>query len=361
MMISNGVLEIVLGFVTSFVITYVATPSIIRVAHQKQLFDKPNKRKVHASEIPNLGGLAIFAGCIISMTIWINFVHNEFQYFVTACIIILFIGLKDDILVIAPLTKMLGQAVAAFVLVIGGNVRITNLYGLFGIYDINFYLSIFLSFFIILMIVNSYNFIDGIDGLAASIGVLNAAIIGGLFFMINRIEYCILSVALIGSLIAFLRFNLSKGEQKIFMGDTGSLLLGTLIAVLAIRFSELNLADNNPYFIHSAPAVLFGILVIPLFDLTRVFYIRVVLKRAPSRPDNYHIHHMLIRLGLKHIQATFTLVGINSIFIIFVIVFRKNGILRLTLIIFLFGMILSYIPSFIYQRKRIKKKKNKQR
>ncbi len=358
-MISSGVLEIVSSFITSFVITYVATPSIIRVAHQKQLFDKPNQRKVHSSQIPNLGGLAIFAGILISITIWMDFVNREFQYFVTACIIILFIGLKDDILVIAPLTKMAGQAVAALVLIFGGDVRVTNLYGLFGIYDINFYVSIILSFFIILMIINSYNFIDGIDGLAAGIGVLNTAIMGVLFFVIDKMEYCILASALIASLIAFLRFNLSKGELKIFMGDTGSLLVGILISILAIKLSELNLADNNPYFIHSAPAVLFGILVIPLFDLTRVFYIRVVLKRAPSRPDNYHIHHMIIRLGFNHLQATIILVGINLIFIIFVFIFRKNGILRLTLIIFLFGMILSYIPSFIYQRKRNKKKKNK--
>ncbi len=346
------------SLITSFIITYISIPSIIKVANQKNLFNVPNERTVHSTNIPTLGGLAIFAGVALSMLVYCNnFYFVELKYIIASTIIIFFIGIKDDILIIAPTLKFIGQIFAASVVVILADIRISNFHGFFGVHEVNYYFSIFFTIFLITAITNSFNLIDGIDGLSASIAILVAATVGIWFFLVGEMQYVIVAASLIGALLAFLRFNLFSVDEKIFMGDTGSLILGLLLSILMIRFNELNLNKNIDYFIQATPSVSFGILIVPVFDMMRVMFIRFFTRNPLFRPDKRHIHHKLLELKLSHKQAVWVLFLINVAFIIFAFWASFHlSIRRLILIEILFAIIIFYIPSYLTEKNR---KKNK--
>lgn len=329
--------DIILAFITSFVLTFMAIPSIISVAKKKNLVDVPGERTSHSEITPSLGGIAIFAGTIFSIILWTPFeFFGDLQYILCAFIIIFLVGAKDDIDPITPTKKFLGQIFAAFILVFKANVKLTSLYGILGVYEIPEPISIFLSIFTILVIINAFNLIDGINGLSGSIGTLIAVTLGLWFFMIDRIEIAIVAFSLAGSTIAFLKYNITPA--KIFMGDTGSLLLGMVVAILAILFIEVHntLEPDSLYAVKAAPSVAFGILILPLFDTLRVFLMRLSKGKSPFYPDRNHIHHLLIDSGLTHMQATLTLVIVN-IFFIFIVV-KLQGIGTLNLLILILGM-----------------------
>jgi len=299
------------AFVTSLVITLIAIPSIIKVAEIKNLYDEPNKRGAHTSLIPTLGGLAIFAGVIFSITFWSSmYSFPELKYVISAIIIIFFVSIKDDIIALDPIKKIGAQLIAAFIIIFWGNIRLTSLYGIFGITDLPYWTSIALTLITLIVITNSFNLIDGIDGLAGAIGIVVSAAFGCCFYVIHEYGLAILAFSLAGTLIGFIRYNLTPA--KIFMGDTGSLLIGLISAVLAIKFIEINKVTQ---FVLSGPAIAFGILVVPLFDTLRVFLLRILSGHSPFKPDQKHVHHVLLSLGVSHLQATLILVGINLFFI----------------------------------------------
>ncbi len=312
--------SIVLGFLTAFTMTYFAIPSIIGIARDKHLFDEPNDRSSHTVKTPSLGGIAIFAGAIFSIVLWTPFSDfGSLQYTLCAFIIIFLIGAKDDIAPMSPFNKMVGQVLAASILVLKSEIQLTGLYGVLGIHEglgNTFY--IVLSIFTILVIINAFNLIDGINGLAGSIGALIAATLGCWFFLADRIEFAIIAFCTTGSVVAFLKYNYTPA--RIFMGDTGSLMIGIVCAILVIKFIDLNyyLPSNTPYKFNASPAVAVGIMILPLFDTIRVFLTRIVRGRSPFHADRRHIHHLLIDNGFSHMQATTILVLVNVCFIVFV-------------------------------------------
>ncbi|MFT3826820.1 MAG: MraY family glycosyltransferase [Chitinophagaceae bacterium] len=307
--------DVLFSVAISFAITFLAIPVIITVAERKKLYDIPDERKVHQNPIPSLGGLGIFAGFIISCLITIPFAGaSEFQYFFAAAFVIFFLGLKDDILVISPIKKFIGQVLAAFLIVYKGNVQISSMHGFLGIYELPEMFSLLFTYLTIIVIVNSFNLIDGIDGLAGSLGLMATTVFGLYFLAVQMPAYAVLSFALAGSLAAFLLFNFQPA--KIFMGDTGSMLIGLINAILVIRL--INVADvpDVPVPLGAAPAIGFAILMIPLLDTLRVFAIRILHGRSPFSPDRNHIHHLLLDQGLSHRAIALTLVSVNIFFII---------------------------------------------
>lgn len=306
--------DIVFSIIISFTITFLAIPVIIKVAEQKMLFDVPNERKIHVSPIPSLGGLGIFAGFVISCLLTISF-HNasEFQFFIAAALVIFFLGIKDDILIISPLKKFIGQVLAAFLIIYKGGVQIKSMYGFLGIYELPDLFSLMLTYFTVIVIINSFNLIDGVDGLAGSLGFMATCIFGLYFLKIDLLPYATLSFALAGSLAAFLIFNFQPA--KIFMGDTGSLLIGLTTAILVIKFINVSSSSRVSYPLEASPAIGFAILMIPLLDTLRVFGIRILHRRSPFSPDRNHIHHLLLDRGFTHQKVTLTLVSINIMFI----------------------------------------------
>jgi len=308
----------------AFLITFFAIPVIIQVAKDKKLFDEPDERKVHKNVIPTLGGLGIFAGFIIATLMGVPAaITSELQYFAAATTVIFFLGIKDDILVLSASKKFIGQLIAAGIIIKFGGIQLTNLHGFLGIYEIPHITGMLISLFTIIVITNSFNLIDGVDGLAGSLGLMTTLVFGVYFFYAGQLTFAVMAFALAGSTIGFLIYNFSPA--KIFMGDTGSLLLGLVNAILVIKFINVagNPASNFP--IEAAPAIGFSILMIPLFDTLRVFGLRILDRRSPFSPDRTHVHHFLLDLGLSHRMVTITCVLVNISFISLAFVLRNLG------------------------------------
>ncbi len=342
--------DVLLSIAISFTITFLAIPVIITVAERKKLFDVPDERKIHQTPIPSLGGLGIYAGFILASLISIQFdAVAEFQYFFAAAFVIFFLGLKDDILVISPIKKFIGQVLAAFLIIYKGGVQIKSMHGFLGIEGpLPEMFSLLLTYFTVIVIINSFNLIDGIDGLAGSLGFMASALLGFYFLQVNLPAYSILAFSLAGSLAAFLIFNFQPA--KIFMGDTGSLLIGLIHAILIIKFINIAQMPSINFPINAAPAIGFALLMIPLLDTLRVFGIRIIHQRSPFSPDRNHIHHLLLDKGLSHKAITMSLVGANLLFVLGAYFFRQLGS---TWIIFsIIAMFFSVIAALYFTRPR---------
>ena len=308
----------------SFFITFLAVPAVIRVADEKSLFDKPDSRKLHTKAISSLGGVGIFIGFFLSILLFVSTsIHPEFQFLLAASLLTFFLGIKDDILVLSASKKFLGQLVAAAIVIHMADIRIDSMHGFFGIYSLPDYVSYPLSYITIIVIVNAFNLIDGVDGLAGSLGMLTTAVFGIYFTLANMPSYAMLAFALTGSLAAFLAYNYHPA--KIFMGDSGSLLLGLINAVLVIKFITVADSVSGSFPITSSVAIGFSILVVPLFDTLRVFTVRILHKRSPFSADRNHIHHLLLDVGFNHTQVTLICLAINGGFILLAYSARSLG------------------------------------
>ncbi len=289
--------DVLLTASIAFVITFLAIPVIIGISIQKKLYDLPDARKLHTRPISSLGGVGIFGGFFLASLLGISLqLAPEIQYLFAAATVVFFLGLKDDIVVLSATKKFIGQVAAAAIIIHLAGIRITSMHGLFGITDLPPAFGLALSYITIIVVTNAYNLIDGVDGLAGTLGLLTTTVFGTYFLFAGMPAYTMLAFALGGSLLAFLIFNFNPA--KIFMGDTGSLLLGLINAVLAIKF--LSVADSPVGFpVESAVAVCFSILMVPLADTLRVFTIRIFHGRSPFSPDRNHIHHLLMDRGLR--------------------------------------------------------------
>ncbi len=352
-------LLIPLSFFISFMLVFFSIPTILRVAHSKNLFDEPNKRTVHKTRVPTLGGLAIFIGFLFTYALFIDlFDFTYIPFLIPALLIIFGIGIKDDILVTAPMIKLVGQLIAAFIIVGLGDVRITDFQGFFGLQP-TYLGSVIFSIVFVVFIVNGFNLIDGVDGLAAITGIITLMSFSLWFFINDSFHIPILCATITGGLLAFIYFNVFSKHQKIFMGDTGSLLIGFLVAVVAIKFIEFNKSDNQHLLsvtMKSAPSVAAGILIIPIMDTLRVFFLRLSKGLSPFTADKNHIHHRLLTLGFSHIHISILIGLVNVLFIFLSFGLRDLGTLKLMMLIIVLGGIIFYIPSIAiyFKRKRLK-------
>lgn len=344
---------ILLSFISAFVITYVAIPSIIRLAEKKHLFDEPDERSSHVTKKPTLGGLAVFAGLVLSFAFWAApFASSYSQYILSAIIILFFVGIKDDMFPLTPIKKFAGQVIAAMIIVFAADIRLTNMHGVLGITEISYSVSVILSMFTIILIINAYNLIDGIDGLSAGLGIIASLTFGTAYVFLNNAVLAILAFSLAGALLAFLRYNFSPSQ--IFMGDTGSLVLGVVLSIFAMQLLEYDkLSFNFIGEIDSAPAFVIAILIIPLFDTLRVFCIRIFVKKcSPFKPDKNHIHHVMVIIGFSHKTASLTLYAVNLFFIMLAFMLKSLGNNSLLVILLSIAFILSQIPFFIKKRQK---------
>jgi UDP-GlcNAc:undecaprenyl-phosphate GlcNAc-1-phosphate transferase len=278
------------------------------------LYDVPDERKIHKQPIPSLGGFGIFVGFAVALLLMLDFkAYAEMQYYFAAFLIIFFLGIKDDIVVLSAQKKFIGQLLVAAILMFKAKLLISNMYGFLGVEAIKPTLQYFLTLFTIIVIVNAYNLIDGVDGLAGSIGLITSSVFGTFFLMNGNVAYAAMGFGLSGSILAFLIYNYNPA--KIFMGDTGSMLIGVVNAILVIKFIDMAPTAKSFAF-QSTPALGFGILLLPLMDTLRVFGIRIIHGRSPFSPDRNHIHHILLDRGLGHRAVTLTLAGTNLLFVI---------------------------------------------
>lgn len=307
----------------SFLVTYLLVPKIIGVMLYKRILDDPNDRSSHKTAVPNLGGIAFFIVLMLSFF----FVDKQDQYNTIITVLpgltILFIlGLKDDLVALSPKVKLGGQLIASLFLISQSQFKIYNFHGFLGIHEVPEIVACLISIFLVLSIINAFNLIDGIDGLASIVALIIFGSFALFYFYVGNSFLGSICFVMWGSLIAFLRFNLSK-EKKIFMGDTGSMILGFLIALMSIRFIDLMNFDSSTFITrkYNVPYILLSILIVPFFDALRVFVIRLMNKRGPFSPDRNHIHHLLIDFkAMSHVKASIW-IGVCNVLIIFIFTF----------------------------------------
>jgi len=263
-----------LCFITAFVITLITIPPIIGLIKKYKLYDLPNDRKEHSAPIPTMGGIAIIAGMMIALFLWFPFSNSVPLISFFFSIAVLFaLGIMDDLKDLSAKYKFIVQACLAALIALSG-IRITSFEGLFGIHELPLTAQYTFTFLAIVGITNAFNLIDGIDGLAGGLGFMSLVILGIFLTMSGDVNTALIAFALAGGMLAFMYFNLNPA--RIFMGDTGSLILGFVVAVLCIRLIQLNVFTPNPV-LPNAPVFVLGIVLIPVFDTVRVFATRIWL------------------------------------------------------------------------------------
>tara|TARA_R110002050_G_scaffold124935_1_gene244294 strand:+ start:709 stop:1740 length:1032 start_codon:yes stop_codon:yes gene_type:complete len=323
--------------------------------------DEPIDRSMHTAKTPTLGGVGMFITFSLTL-IGLGMVIGLSQIelikllsIIAASITLMFLGIKDDLVGLAPKKKFMIQILAALMVIVVTDVRIASCYGLLGLEELPYIVSVAFSVFVFLAVINAFNLIDGIDGLAGTIGVIVTATFGGFYILNERYLMVIISFALIGALLGFLRFNLSS-RRKIFMGDSGSMFIGFILAYQAISFLEFNATTVTPYTVHVAPIMAMAILSYPILDTLRVFTIRIAQKRSPFSADRNHIHHRLLALGLTHKKATLTL-GIINILVIALAFIIKDLYINLQLYLLVLAVPLLYFSPWLLFKRPSKKSK----
>ncbi len=315
----------ILAFATSFVVAYAFLPAIIRFSKDRAWGSRPDRRRIHKRITPSLGGVAIFFGFTLTCLIWAFDYESPFVFLLLAVLIIPFvIGLLDDLIHLTPAAKLTAQCITASLLFYIVDIRLTSVYDFFGGIEFPTAISFAVTVSAVVIITNSLNLIDGIDGLAATFSFVSCLFFGGWFLLAGHPVDALICMALAGSILAFLFQNWEP--SNIFMGDTGSLVIGTLLAVFMIRFVNANhdSAPENVWRFNSSVITAICVLIIPLADTVRIILVRLSRGISPFKADKRHIHHRLIRLGFSHREAVYILIAIHIAMIALAIVLRDS-------------------------------------
>jgi len=322
-------ISVFLVLIISLIIGYSIVPRIVLISKKKGLFDFVNERKSHTDQVSRLGGVSFFPAILfsISFVVALRYCINlpiaeniastvlvEMLFLMCGSICLYFIGMADDLVGVSYKYKLAAQVLAVNLMMASG-VYLNNLHGFLGINAIPFYISYPLTLIISIFIINSINLIDGVDGLASGLSSVALVSLGSWYLFKDLYIYAMIAFGMIGVIIPFFYFNVFSKRIKIFMGDTGSLLLGFIIAFLSVKFCMLTISEPF-YRFADAPIFILAILFIPIFDAFRVFAERMLQGKSPFFPDKSHIHHKFLALGFSHRQTMTTIVAIAVAFAI---------------------------------------------
>lgn len=338
-------LKLALGFIFSFIITFFGIPSVVRISELKGLYDLPGPITSHTRPTPRLGGAIIFAGVILSSVVFADVPGKyEFNSILGGMIVLFFIGLKDDIISLVPVKKAIGQLLASLILVVLGDFRLIIPDTMISNPVFSYLISIGISLFLVMTLINSINLIDGIDGLASGTGIVGSLTFGIWFIFLGDLSYAVICFALAGSLVSFFWFNVFSRKNKIFLGDTGAMLIGFLLAAFSIRFLNAASLVHDSEIMVSAPSIVLAVLALPVFDLIRIIIVRIYHGKSIFKGDNNHIHHRVLQLAGSHIKSTAIILSINTGLIVLTIIFRDLGNLILTgALVVIIGCLLAYL------------------
>lgn len=339
-------------------LSFMAIPVIVRISKAKGLMDKPNDRTSHNGSIPSLGGVAIFAGVILGSTLLMppDHVDDPLRYIIAATFILFFIGQKDDIIGISWTKKLVAEILSSLILIVLGNLRFTTLFGLGGIHEISIWASVVITLVVFVGIINAFNLIDGIDGLASGTGIMTSFFMGSWMYGIGEHGMAVLAWSLTGSLMPFFYFNVFGKKNKLFMGDTGSLMIGLLMALFAVVICGKEQPVDHILYMKAAPSVVIAILIYPLFDMIRVFFLRLIKGKSPFIADRNHIHHLYLNAGYSHRRSTFYILVLNGMAITWALVFRNSSILFVGLTLLAAAIVATLIVKVIGKRKTLRQK-----
>ena len=346
-MLSHSLI-VFLSALTSFVITYFAIPKIISFTKRFRLADSAGERASHQGSVPVFGGVGIFAGFIFSLLFWSDM--PNLQFIIASITIIFLAGIIDDLLSLTPYKKIIIQVISILLLIYGADVRIDSMHGVLGIYELPYIISAFFTIFVIVVIINCVNLIDGVDGLAGGIGSIAGIGFGIVAYMMSQYDIAVFSFSLSGALLAFLKYNFYPA--KIFMGDTGSLLIGLALSVLAINSIKMGFVFDTHTLPNKGPLLAIVFLAVPLFDSLRVFIARVSKGRHPLHPGRDHIHHALLKLGFGHKYTSIALYHTAISFILcayFLLNLNINSGIAILAGIVLFVLL---VPFYLADRKK---------
>lgn len=303
--------NILFAIVTSFLITYVAIPKVIFFAQRFRLADVAGKRASHEGSVPIFGGIAIFSGIIFSLLFWAELAN--IQFIIASFLIVFFVGVIDDLLSLTPFRKLIGQVISILIVIYLGEIQIDNMHGVLGVYELPDIIATLFTGFVVIVITNGFNLIDGVDGLACGVGIISSFCFGIVALFMSQLDMAMIAFSLMGALLAFLRYNFHPA--RIFMGDTGSLVVGMILSVLAINIIRYGLVVETIRLPNKGPLLAIAFLAIPLFDSLRVFIVRSSKGKGPLSPGRDHIHHALLDLGFGHIKTTIILYLVSLLLI----------------------------------------------
>ncbi len=287
-------------------------PIIIKLAYKKHLTDTPNYRKLQKKPIPVLGGMSVYLALVMGLFFSNFFYPTDRLYVVIAGMsVTFFLGLFDDLMDLSFKFKFLIQFGVISLLWIFGY-RIDTLVGLFGITHIPMVWSYLLSLLAGVGLMNALNMVDGVDGLASGIGIVTSTLCGAYFATHHDPLFTLLCIVFVGALLPFFVCNVFSRKYKMFIGDSGSLIMGMLAYVVTCRIIHSPIKDWNDQFCVS---MLLAIYALPVFDTLRVMIVRMLHGNSPFKADKTHLHHMLVELHYPHIMVTTILIAINCIVI----------------------------------------------
>lgn len=325
-------------------------PIVIKLFRSIDLLDIPDKRKIHSVSTPSLGGIAIFCGIIFSLLISASFAGLAAQkYFLGATLMIFILGVRDDLSSLMAKHKLVIQIFAAVLVVYFGGWKINGLNGLFGVESFPYGLNEIFTIFVIVVMTNAFNLIDGIDGLAGSIALLITLFFGWYFYNTDHLLSAVISLSIAGAVLGFLLFNWFP--SKVFMGDTGSMMLGFMISTLLVQFLAVPYELAASLNVSSPVSVGIALLILPVYDTLRVFCIRFYQGKSPLAPDRNHIHHTLLKLGMNHGQSTIILILYNTIALLVSIGFQHLGDMVLIPSIFFTTVAIGFVLDYKLMKK----------
>ena len=319
-------LQFVFYFFGTFMLSYFLIPKIRAKALKLNLKDTPDIRSSHTIPVPTFGGIVFYISYILILFFAQSLDSNHVSITLIASISILFFtGLLDDFRNLSPKIKFLCQIIGVALLMFQPDFRILSFHGFMGIYEIPLYVSVGGSMFFLLGLINAFNLIDGIDGLTGITGVIVASFYSYMLYNLGYFFYLSISLATIATLLAFLRFNFSN-KRKIFMGDTGSLVIGLVLGILTLKL--LSVADDAysslSFYRAQLPLFLIAVLFVPLLDTMRVMFLRLTSGVSMFKPDRNHLHHIIVDFGLSHRKASFFIGFVNfSVALIMFFVIQK--------------------------------------
>lgn len=328
----------------SFLISFLLFPVIIKLFRQLKWFESQGNHKIHSDFVPSMGGVAILIGTMLALLMglplqqWIGL-----KYFFISIALMFLIGLRDDVLALTPRQKLFSQFLPVFVLIFLDNVMLSSLYDMTGGDGFGVLLTYFISIFTVIIISNAYNLIDGIDGLAGTLGFLITFFFGIWFYLAGQVYLSLISLCFTGSLFAFLLFNWQP--SSIFMGDTGALTVGLVLSFFAVRFINFNyqLPDDHIAKFNASISTAVCILIIPIFDTLRVIILRLRKMQSPFHADRNHIHHQLLLLGLSHAGAVKWIAGMNLFFIALALILKTQSDLFILPIVVFVCLLVNFV------------------
>jgi len=333
-------LQFIFYFLGTFMLSYFLIPKIRAKALKLNLKDTPDIRSSHTIPVPTFGGIVFYISYILILFFAQSLDSNHVSITLIASISILFFtGLLDDFRNLSPKIKFLCQIIGVALLMFQPDFRILSFHGFMGIYEIPLYVSVGGSMFFLLGLINAFNLIDGIDGLTGITGVIVASFYSYLLYNLGYFFYLSIGLATIATLLAFLRFNFSN-TRKIFMGDTGSLVIGLVLGVLTLKLLSVDDTAYGSLSFYRAqlPLFLTAVLFVPLLDTMRVMFLRLTKGVSMFKPDRNHLHHIIVDFGLSHRKASFFIGFVNFFvaLIMFFVIQKFNSFQSLFILVLLF-------------------------